>query len=318
MQRENGIFLEESGGFDALRQALVRTVGRCVEGRQEYRTPIPKLIFFRRTQPTQPAYCMVEPSIALVVQGTKRALLGNEALTYDIRNFLITSLDLPAMMHIVEASEEKPYLGVVLRLDLRVLSEIMLQSGFSAPPMKRQDPGMFLGTTSAALLRAFVRLVDLLDEPDSIPMLAPLIEREIYYRLITTGQSARLWQITSVDSQSHRIACAVLWLKQNFSKTLRVEELASYVQMSPSSFHQHFKQITAMSPLQYQKWLRLSEARRLMLSEERDVSSSAFAVGYESPSQFSREYSRMFGASPKRDIEELKRSAGVSEAPRAL
>jgi len=305
----NDTFLDESGGFESLRQALVQAVRRWTHGAEDFQTPIANLGLFRRTGPTQPDYCMVGPSLFIVVQGTKRALFGQEAFTYDIHNFLITSLDLPAMMHIVEASEDEPYLGLMLRLDLRVVSEVMLQSGFSAPVGKVGEPGMFLGRTSPALLRALVRLVSLLDEPESIPLLAPLIEREIYYRLIASDQSARLWQVTSTDSKTHRIARAVDWLRQNYSKPLRVEELASSVKMSPSTFHQHFKQITAMSPLQYQKWLRLSEARRLMLSENQDVSTSAFTVGYESPSQFSREYGRMFGAPPRRDIEELRRIA---------
>ena len=216
-------------------------------------------------------------------QGALGALFGQEAFTYDIHSFLITSLDLPAMMHIVEADAERPYLGLMLKLDLRVVSEVMLQSGFAAPAGKTGEPGMFLGRTSPALLRALVRLVSLLDEPESIPMLAPLIEREIYYRLIASDQSARLWQVTAADSNVHRIARAVDWIRHNYRQPLRVEELAASVKMSPSTFHQHFKQITAMSPLQYQKWLRLGEARRLMLSENQDVSSSAFAVGYESP-----------------------------------
>lgn len=203
------------------------------------------------------------------------------------------------------------YLGMMLKLALQPLAEVMLQSGIPAAATRSErSPGMFLGETSTALLRSFVRLVSLLDEPAAIPALAPLIEREIYYRLITSDQSARLWQITTVDSQNHRIARAVIWLRQNYTTALRVEALAAQAKMSPSTFHPHFKQLTAMSPLQYQKWLRLSEARRLMLAENLDVSTSAFSVGYESASQFSREYSRMFGASPRRDIEDLRRLAG--------
>lgn len=307
-------FLAESGGFEALRQTLVQAVGRWTRDAQDVQTPIANLGLFRRTAPTQPDYCMVGPSLFIVVQGSKRALFGQEAFTYDINNFLITSLDLPAMMHIVEASEARPYLGLMLRLDLRVVSEVMLQSGFAAPAGKAGEPGMFLGRTSPALLRALVRLVSLLDEPESIPLLAPLIEREIYYRLIASDQSARLWQVTAADSQVHRIARAVDWIRHNYRQTLRVEELAASVKMSPSTFHQHFKRITAMSPLQYQKQLRLQEARRLLMSEAGDVASVAHRVGYESPSQFSREYSRQFGAPPSRDVEQLRRSFGRAVA----
>ena len=158
----------------------------------------------------------------------------------------------------------------------------------------------------ATLLAPFDRLLALLDEPAAIPVLAPLIEREIHYRLLLSDQAARLWQIASVGSQSHRIAKAIDWLKTNYARPLRVDELAAHVQMSLSSLHHHFRQLTAMSPLQYQKWLRLNEARRLMLNERHDAASAAFMVGYESPSQFSREYGRLFGAPPKRDIEGLR------------
>lgn len=298
--------------FDYLRSSLVDKVNRWTERAGDVATSIPGLTLFRRIGPTEPAHCMVEPSVALVVQGTKQALLGEQVYAYDIRNFIITSLDLPVMMCISEASPDKPYLGLILKLDLRVLSEIMLQSGFAAPEGQVSGRGMFLGDTSIALLDAFHRLMGLLDEPEAANVLFPLIEREIYYRLITSDQCARLWHITSVDSQSYRIARAVDWLRANFAKPLRVEELAAQVRMSPSAFHQHFRSLTAMSPLQYQKWLRLNEARRLMLSEHQDVSTSAFTVGYESPSQFSREYSRLFGSPPKRDIEQIRRLTAVA------
>ena len=157
-----------------------------------------------------------------------------------------------------------------------------------------------------ALLASFARLLALLDEPDAIPVLAPLIQREIHYRLLLSDQAPRLRQITAVDGQGYRIAKAIDWLKLNYALPLRVEELAARVQMSPPTFHHHFRQLTAMSPLQYQKWLRLNEAKRLMLNEHLDVSSAAFKVGYESPSQFSREYSRLFGVPPKRDMTTLR------------
>ena len=169
--------------------------------------------------------------------------------------------------------------------------------------------GIGLGSVTPVLLEAFKRMLDLLDDPGAIPVLAPLIEREIHYRLLKSDQAARLWQIASVGSQSHRVAKAIDWLKTNYTATLRIDDLASRVQMSTSSLHQHFRQLTAMSPLQYQKWLRLNEARRLMLNENLDAASAAFEVGYESPSQFSREYTRLFGTPPKRDIEGLRRKA---------
>jgi len=296
----------ETEEIEALRRPMVKTMTEWTQGINEVTTSIPNLRFFRREGPTPPGYCMLEPNVSLVIQGTKRALLAEEAYTYDINRFLITSLDLPSMMHIIEASPEKPYLGLMLKLDLRVLYEVMLQSGIAPPSVPPSERGMFLGETTPILLEGFNRLVNLLNEPAALPVLAPLIEREIYYRLLTSDQCARLWLIAAVGSQSHRIARAVEWLRAHFAEPLRVETLAAQVQMSPSTFHQHFRNLTSMSPLQYQKWLRLNEARKLMLSDDFDVSTAAFSVGYESPSQFSREYSRFFGLSPSRDMEGLR------------
>jgi AraC-like DNA-binding protein len=230
---------------------------------------------------------MVEPSIVLVAQGAKQLWVGGEAYRYDTSRFLVTSLDLPANSEVMAASPERPCVGLTLKLDLRV----------------------GIGTATSAILAPFGRLLELLDEPDAIPVLAPLIQREIHYRLLMSDQAAKLRQIASVDGQGHRIAKAIDWLKLNYALPLRVEELAARVQMSTPTFHHHFRQLTAMSPLQYQKWLRLNEAKRLMLNEHLDVSSAAFKVGYESPSQFSREYSRLFGVPPKRDIAELREQA---------
>jgi transcriptional regulator GlxA family with amidase domain len=171
---------------------------------------------------------------------------------------------------------------------------------------------MVLGQATRPLLDAVLRLVDLLDTPDDLPVLAPLIEREIVYRLLTGDQGARLRQIASVGSQSHRIARAIDWLKAHYARPLRVDDLAAHVQMSASSFHHHFRALTAMSPLQFQKWLRLTEARRLMLAERLEASTAAFRVGYESPSQFSREYSRLFGAPPARDVAGLRQETGAA------
>ncbi|HMU55696.1 MAG TPA: AraC family transcriptional regulator, partial [Nitrospira sp.] len=180
------------------------------------------------------------------------------------------------------------------------------------PPRAQQSSrGMAIGEVTLPLLTAFERLVDLLDEPNDVPILGPIIQREIVYRLLVGDQGAHLRQMALAGSQSQQIARAIYWLKSNFSRPFRIEDLASQVNMSPSTFHQHFRTLTAMSPLQYQKWLRLNEARRLMFAERLDATTAAFQVGYESPSQFSREYSRSFGAPPMRDIERL-RSASAS------
>ncbi|KWV84501.1 HTH-type transcriptional activator RhaS [Pseudomonas fluorescens] len=258
---------------------------------------------------------MVEPCIVLVAQGEKQLWVGGEGYPYDTSRFLVTSLDIPANSEVLAASPEQPCLGLTFKLDLRMLAELIAQGGL--PPVRERAvmKGVGIGTVTDGMLAAFARLVALLDEPEAIPVLAPLIQREIHFRLLKSDQAGRLRQICSVDGQGYRIAKAIDWLKLNFDGALRVEELAARVQMSAATFHHHFRQLTAMSPLQYQKWLRLNEARRLMLNEHQDVSSAAFKVGYESPSQFSREYSRLFGVPPKRDMATLRGRAGVSDPP---
>ena len=296
--------------------AMVESIGGRTVGNTDSPTPISGLTFFRREMPMPPCICLVEPSIVLVVQGEKQMLVGGVAYPYDVNRFLITSLDLPANSQIVTASADNPCLGLVLKLDLRIMAELIAQGGLPLPTERTNDRGVGigLGTATTVLLEAFKRLLDLLDDPGSIPVLAPLIAREIHYRLLKSDQAARLWQIASVGSQGHRVAKAIDWLKTNYTATLRIDELASHVQMSPSSLHQYFRQLTAMSPLQYQKWLRLNEARRLMLNESLDAASAAFEVGYESPSQFSREYTRLFGAPPRRDVDGLRRKADGARA----
>ncbi|MEZ2311905.1 AraC family transcriptional regulator N-terminal domain-containing protein [Paraburkholderia sp. RCC_158] len=275
----------------------------------DFDTAVPNLSLFRRDSTSPPTECMVEPSIVLVVQGLKQVWVGGESFAYDAKRFLITSLDVPANSEVVAASKERPCLGLTLKLDMHVLADLMARGQANAPCDRSRGRGVGVGTSTMDLLYPFVRLLDLLDDPEAIPVLAPLIEREIHYRLLRSDQAARLQRIASVDGQGYRISKAVDWLKANFAVRLRVEELAARVQMSTPTFHQHFRQLTAMSPLQYQKWLRLNEAKRLMLNEHLDAASAAFRVGYESPSQFSREYSRSFGAPPKRDIAVMRAQA---------
>lgn len=302
---------EHAGTLDAMREAMIASIGRRTIGQFDCSTPISGLTFFRREAPMPPTICLVEACIVLVVQGEKQMLAGGEAYPYNINRFLITSLDIPANSQVVTASPDNPCLGLALKLDLRTMAELIAQGGLPLPEDRSSDRGAVigLGTVTPMLLEPFKRMLDLLDEPSAIPILAPLIEREIHYRLLMSDQAARLQQIASVGSQGHRVAKAIDWLKVNYTETLRIDDLASHVKMSPSSLHHHFRQLTAMSPLQYQKWLRLNEARRLMLNKDSDAASAAFEVGYESPSQFSREYTRLFGAPPKRDIEGLRRKA---------
>lgn len=294
-----------------VRDILTQNIARWTLGHDELATAIPNLLLHRREAPTQRSSCMVEPSVGFVIQGSMRAVIGEDVLVNDNNRFLIASVEMPVMIQIVDASPDVPYLGLALKLDLRVLADVMVQSRLSPPREQSAGYGIVLGDTTPELLDAFMRLLKLLDEPAAIPVLAPLIQREIYYRLLLSTQAARLWQIVQAGSQSHRIMRAIDWLKSNHTQTLRIDELAAHVQMSPSSFHHHFRQLTGMTPLQFQKWLRLNEARRLMLTHRIDASSAAFQVGYESPSQFSREYSRLFGTSPRRDINNLRHASPI-------
>ena len=298
--------------MEAALQSLANSIARWTDQGELHPPLIPGLSLHRRDEPTEPTSVLYEPRICLIAQGAKRVLLADEAYVYDERRFLITSVHLPTMVQVVQASPERPYLGLVLQLDQRELSQLMADSHLPPPRPLQSSRGMETGEVTLPLLAAFQRLIDLLDEPNDVPILAPMIQREIFYRLLVGDQGARLRQIASTGSQSNQIARAIDWLKGNYAQSLRIDDLARQVNMSPSTFHHHFRALTAMSPLQYQKWLRLNEARRLLLAEPLDATTAAFQVGYESASQFSREYSRLFGAPPLRDIANLRQAACAS------
>ena len=308
--RKTSNFLDpDVDAFEAVRSRLAARIARWTVGVEQFATPHPNLTLYRHDAPTEAMSCMVEPAIALTVQGAKRAVLGGDVYAYNPHRFLLTTLDLPVVLQAVEASVQTPYLSLVLKLDERTIAELVMQSTVPPPLRERSETrGIALGPTSTRMLETFDRLVQLLDEPQAMTVVAPLIQKEIYYRLLVGEQGALLWQLASVGSQGQRVARAIAWLKANFAQQLQVEALAEIVQMSPSRFHHHFRQLTGMSPLQFQKYLRLNGARRLMLTDQLDASTAAFQVGYESPSQFSREYGRQFGAPPRRDVERLLRS----------
>ena len=293
---------------------LANSIARWADKNGLNATAISALSLGRLDVPNQPTSYMYEPSICLVAQGVKRVVLGDDRYVLDVHHFLITSVDLPTVVQVIKASPENPYLGMILKLDRREISQLMVDSKLPPPRAQQSSRGMATGDVTLPLLNAFQRLIDLLAEPKDIPILAPIIQREILYRLLVGDQGARLRQIASAGSQSQQIARAIDWLKGNFKRPLRIDDLASHVNMSTSTLHQHFRAMTAMSPLQYQKWLRLNEARRLMLTEHTDASTAAFHVGYESPSQFSREYSRLFGAPPLRDITNLRQLVPLARA----
>lgn len=288
------------------RRGLAERIARWTEVDPMPSTDIQGLSFFRYEAPTEPVSYMHDPSVCLVAQGAKRVLLADEEYMYDANHYLITSVGLPVVSCVLEASREIPTLGLVMRVDLRGVAKLLVDSNLPMPRSSQSGRGMAVSEVSQPLLTAFNRLIDLLDEPDDIPILAPLIEREILYRMLVGDQAARLRQMATAGSQGHQISRAIDWLRENYSKAIKMEALAEQTGMSTSTFHHHFRSVTSMTPLQYQKWLRLHEARRLMLTEHQDAASASFQVGYESPSQFSREYKGLFGAPPVRDIKRLQ------------
>lgn len=277
-------------------------------GLEDVPTLLPNLTLFRREARSEPCVCRVEPAIVLVVQGAKQLLIGNKSYRYDGRHFIVTSLDMPATSQVLQASREHPCLGLMFKLDLRLIAELIAQSGLPPPGSKPSNGSAMVGQITVNLLEAFLRLLDLLKESEPTrKIIAPLITREIHFRLLLSDIADRLWQRISVGTAGQRVARAVDWLRSHYSQSISIEQLANEVQMSSSNLYKHFKQLTGTTPLQYQKWLRLNEARRLMLNERLDAAQAAFYVGYASASQFSREYTRLFGAPPRRDIETLKR-----------
>lgn len=292
---------------------LSNNIARWTEGVNRFESIIPGLVLHRWESPNEPTSYMMSPSICMIAQGRKRVILGEETYIYDTDSLLVTSVDLPLVGQILEASPVKPYLGLTLKLDLREIAQLMVDRRLPATSSTADARGIAVSQVAQPLKEAVCRLVKLLDEPDDVPVLAPLIQREIFYRLLVGEQGPRLKQMVSGDSRGFQVSRAIEWLKDNFDKPVRVEDLANQAGMSSSTLHNHFRTLTSMSPMQFQKRLRLNEARRLMLTEHADAATAAYQVGYESPSQFSREYSRLFGLSPMRDIKNLKQTAATIE-----
>jgi AraC-like DNA-binding protein len=288
--------------FEQNRRSLAMRIERWTGDTELFTPTISGLTLHRHTHAGPPFDCMMEPAIAIPVQGVKQTRLAAQVYRYDQHQLLLTSLDLPVAMQVAQASPELPFLCAVLRIDSRTISDMVIETGLQPTKQRAASgPGMVLVKTTAGLLSSFDRLVALIDEPELIPVLAPMAKREIFYRILRSEAGSYLWQMASIADQTQSIARAIDWLKAHFREPLRIEALASLVGMSPSRFHHHFKRLTSMSPLQFQKWLRLTEARRLMLVHKVEASTAAYDVGYESPSQFSREYARQFGNPPRRD-----------------
>ena len=295
----------ELPNLDQQQAELAALVTRLAPEAGIHESPIRGLTVIRANSPSVPTPSVYEPSLCIVVQGRKRAMLGDDVYYYDALNYLTVSVTLPAIGHVLEATPDKPYLCLRLELDARVIGELLLQVGRSAVPPST-DRGLYVARTSPQLLDAVLRLTRLLEQPRDASILAPLVMREVHYRVLTGELGHRLRELCIVDSQVNRVARAIDLLRKRFTESLRIEDLAAAAHMSESSLHHRFKAVTAMSPMQFQKHLRLHEARRLMLTEGLEAAAAAHRVGYESPSQFSREYRRLFGAPPRREIETVR------------
>ena len=289
-------------------QELAQLVTRHTDGKGNgvHSTAIAQLEFMRESTAPTALRAVYEPTLCIIVQGKKETLLGKETYHYGAAQYLVVTVDLPLSGNIVEATPDKPYLCFKLSLDATGLWDIIDQLQRSPDKKESSVRGLFVSDANAPLIECATRLTRLLDTPEDIPFLAPMMIRELYYRLLMGDQNEAVWQIATSGSHMQRIAEVIKLLKAEFTKSLSMDDLAKQASMSSATFHRHFKAVTSMSPLQYQKQLRLLEARRLMLAENADATHAAYQVGYESPSQFSREYSRMFGAPPMKDIEHLR------------
>jgi AraC-like DNA-binding protein len=289
-----------------LRLDLARKITEIMGAEENRATGIRGLTLHRRIAPTAPCSMTYEPGVTVIVQGRKRVDLGGTSFIYGAGQYLLTSVVLPIVSRIVEASAETPCLAMSLKLEMPVIRELLSQEEMHVNEPPSDSPAMATGDATVELISACCRLVDLLNTPQDIPFLSGMIQREIIYRILRGAEGARLRAIATLGDQSHRTAKAIAWIRTNYAKPLRVEDLAEIAGMGLSTLHHHFRALTSMSPLQYQKQLRLQAARALMLVDGMDAASAAFEVGYESASQFNREYSRLFGQPPMRDIRTLR------------
>ena len=290
------------------REELVERLSRAIreDGRVE---PMKGLHLHRASSPTGPVHGVTEPSFCIIAQGSKEIHLGEECYRYDPAHYLLVTVELPVVGHLIEASRERPYLSVRLALDPALVGSVLVEAGHVPQRGSTDMRAINVSPLDAGLLDATVRLVRLLDTPQEARVLAPLITREIVFRLLMGEQSLRLRHMAALGGYTTRIARAVERIRNNFDKPLRIDGLARELAMSTSGFHHQFKAVTAMTPLQFQKQIRLQEARRLMLGEDLDAASAGYHVGYEDPAHFNREYKRLFGMPPMRDVERLREVA---------
>jgi AraC-like DNA-binding protein len=298
----------ETDRAQANREELIERIAQVI-GQDGMIEPLKGLFFYRTSYPSECLHSVSIPSFCVIAQGSKEVLLGSDRYQYDPMHYLLGTVELPIASRILEASLEKPFLSLRLDLDPTLVGSVMVEAGYPSAHRGASVKAIDVSRLDANLLDAVVRLVRLLDSPAEAHVLAPLIKREIIYRLLMGEQGNRLRQIAVLGGYTHHIARAVDRLRQDFNQPLRIENIARELGMSVSGFHHHFKSVTAMSPLQFQKQLRLQEARRLMLGQNLDASSAAYQVGYDDASHFNREYKRHFGAPPMRDVERLRESA---------
>jgi AraC-like DNA-binding protein len=268
-------------------------------------TGIPRVTIMRGDAPTGMKHSIYEPMLCLLLQGAKRAMIGDQVLDYDVGSYFTTSIDVPAVGMVSKASTSHPYLAVSLKFDAAVISDVLLTMD-AKPDAGEPSVGFGVGSATPALLDAWLRLMRLVEAPGDIAVMAPLLEREIIFRLLQGPSGGMLRQIATADSRMSRVHLAMTWIREHLAEPFRIESLAGLAGMSPSAFHRHFKAVTAMSPIQYQKSLRLHEARRRLLADPGDTAHIAFSVGYGSVTQFSREYGRQFGVSPAKDAVRLR------------
>ncbi|MDR6985087.1 AraC-like DNA-binding protein [Rheinheimera pacifica] len=291
---------------DILQQKLLQLVQQVAVNEGLNSTAIPNVFCYKICCPQITMPAVYEPCLCIIVQGRKNVLLGTEMLSYGELEFLIASVDLPILGTVVEASEQRPYFVIQINIDVRLLSELLLQMQHLAVANKTAKSGLFIGQVDRQMGNSLLRLFTLLEEPDDIPVLSEALIREMHYRMLRSNYGKEIAQISLKGTPTQRISVAIQKLRRDYDQTVTIEELASLAGMSVSSFHVHFKSVTSMSPLQFQKSVRLVEARSLMISQQMDAATTAYKVGYESPSQFSREYARMFGRPPARDIARIR------------
>ncbi len=289
-----------------LAKAIAQTLAPLGNADGVYRPPIPALTVMRSGHAVLPHHILYRPSLCVVAQGAKQVSLDEQTLTYGEGQALVVSVELPALGRISRASQSEPYLGLTLEFDPDILRSVL--ESMDQPPRPVLDKGspLFVADLDTPVLDCITRLVRLCHSPQAVGVLYPTIMRELCFWLLSGPYAAQIVRLALPFSPIRRITTAIHLMRESFKTTLRVNDLAAAAGMSPSSFHQHFKALTAMSPLQYQKQLRLLEARRLMVADDVNVTNAAFEVGYESPSQFSREYARMFGRPPKQDAQAAK------------